>query len=97
MGGYGWVTHIGALVKVLTIENIPKHIDGCIRFNSNTSLHTLFMNIFDQFPRTGTGSRSFIGRIGRGDGGNGSFIVKAIKIATSFLELVNPFMRLNQS
>jgi len=90
-----WVTHVGALVDVFTVEDIPENINRGIRLNCNTGLHTLLMDIFDQFTRTGTGSSSFISRIGRGDGGDGSFIMEAIEIATGFLELVNPFMRLN--
>lgn len=89
-----WATHVGALVDVFTVEDIPENINGGIRLNCNTGLHTFLVDIFDQFTRTGTGSSGFIGRIGRGDGGDGSFIVEAIEIATGFLELVNPFMRL---
>jgi hypothetical protein len=89
-------THVWSLSGVFTLKNIPEHIDRCIRLNSNTSLHTLLVNITDQLLGAGTIGSLFIGRVGRGDGGDSRFIVETVKIATGILELANPFMGLQR-
>jgi hypothetical protein len=52
------------------------------------------VNITDQLLGAGTIGGLFIGRVGRGDGGDSRFIVETVKIATGILEFVNPFMGL---
>lgn len=52
------------------------------------------MDVFDQLLGVCPGSRLFIGRLGRGNGGDRSLVVKAVQIATGLLKLADPFMRL---
>jgi hypothetical protein len=87
-------THVWSLSRVFALENIPQHIDWCIRLNSNTGLHTLIVNITDQLLGAGPLGSLFIGGVGRGDGGNSCLIVETVEIATGILELANPFVRL---
>lgn len=88
------MTHVWSFGGVFALNNIPQHIDGGIGLNGDTSLHTLLVDITNQLLGTGTSGSFFIGRIGRGDGGNSRLIVETVKIATGLLKLSDPFMRL---
>lgn len=88
------MTHVWSFRGVLALNNIPQHIDGGIGLNSNTSLHTLLMNIANQLLGASASGSFFIGGIGRRDGGNSSLIVETVEIATGLLKLADPFMGL---
>jgi hypothetical protein len=42
------VTHIGHLVLVRVLENVPQDVDLCAWLDSNTSLHALAVDVLDQ-------------------------------------------------
>lgn len=91
------VTHVWSFGWVLALNNIPQHIDGGIRLNGDTRLHTLLVDITNQLLGASPSGSFFIGRFGRGDRGNSRLIVEAVKIATGLLKLSDPFMRLTRS
>lgn len=88
------MTHVWSFGGVLALNNVPQHIDGGIGLNSDTSLHTLLVDIANQLLGASPSGSFFIRRIGRGDGRNSRLIVEAVKIATGLLKLDDPFMRL---
>jgi hypothetical protein len=57
-------------------------------------LHALLVDVFDQFAWRSAGGGGFIGGIGRGDGGDGGFVVEAVEVTAGLFELVDPFVRL---
>jgi hypothetical protein len=87
-------THVWSLVHIGAIEDIPENINGSIGLDGDTGLHALLVDVLDQFARRSAGGGGFVGGIGRGDGGDGGFVVEAVEIAASLLELVDPFVRL---
>jgi hypothetical protein len=89
-------THIGTLVLVRAVENVPENVDRGIRLDGNAGLHALLVDIFDQCARAGPLGGGLIGGIGRGDGGDGGLVVEAVQIAAGLLELLDPFVRLSR-
>lgn len=86
-------THIRTLLVVLCCQDIPQHIDRGIRLDSNTGLHALVVDKSDEFARACRTGRLVGGFSGRG-GIDGCFVVEAVEVASGFLEVPNPFMRL---
>ena len=86
-------TYIRSFLLIFGRQNIPKHIDRGIGFNGNAGLHALLVDKSKQFlwtRRLGCG----ISWVGTGDGVDGRLVVEAVEIASGFLEIPNPFMRL---
>ena len=86
-------THVRPFFYIFSCQNIPEHIDRGIGFNGNAGLHALIVDKPKQFSwtcRLGCG----ISRVGTGDGVDGRFVVEAVEIASGFLEIPDPFMRL---
>jgi hypothetical protein len=90
-------THVRSLRGVFTLKDIPQHINRGIGLDRNTSLHTLFVNVANQLLGACAGGGFFIGGIGRGNGGDRSFVVETVQVATGVLELTNPFVWLSMS
>lgn len=87
------LTHIRDLILCLAVENIVENVDWCARLESNAGSEALVVDVLDEFFGAGLlvrGSRGFVGS-GRVDS---SFVVEAVKIASSLLELLDPFLRL---
>lgn len=89
-------THIGALLLIGALQNIPEHIDRRVRLDRDTGLHALLVDILDQCTRTGGLRGALIGRFGRGDGGDGGLVVEAVQVTAGLLEFLDPFMRLDK-
>ena len=84
-------THIWSFLFIFSCQDIPEHINRRIRLNGNASLHALLMNKSQQLPWTcwlGCGI-SWVGASNRVDS---CFIVEAVEITSSFLEIPDPFM-----
>lgn len=94
MGAGEEETHLWSLTQIRAVEDIPENINGGIGLDGDTGLHALLVDIFDQFARRCAGGGGFVGGIGCGDGGDGSFVVEAVKVTAGLLELVDPFVRL---
>jgi hypothetical protein len=88
------LTHVWSLHRVFTLKDIPQHIDRGIGLDCDTSLHTLLVNVANQLLGVCAGGGLFIGRVGRGDGGDCSLVMEAVQIAAGILEFANPFVGL---
>lgn len=85
--------YIGALLGIRALENLPQHIDGCVRLDSNARQQSIVVDISNQLLR----ARLLIGRLfgGLRGGGERSFVVEAVQVAAGLLELLDPFLRLS--
>lgn len=90
---WAMTTHIRTLLLVCRRKDIPEHINGCIGLNGNTGLHALLVDKPEQLARA-CRTGSLVGRFSARRRVHSSLVVKAIKIATGFLEFPDPFMRL---
>lgn len=88
-------TYFGSLVQIGTVQNVPQDIHWGIWLDRNTGLHACLVDILDQFAGAGTARGGLVGGIGGGNGGHGSLVVEAVKIAASLLEVGHPFVRLS--
>lgn len=57
-------------------------------------MHALLVNVPDEFARAGLARSGVVGGFRRGGGGHGGFVVEAVEVATSGLELLDPFLGL---
>lgn len=84
--------YIGSFLGIRGLENVPKHIDGCVRLNGNACKQSLVVNISDKLLGIGLLIGCLFGRLcGRG---KGSLVVEAVQVAAGVLELFDPFLRL---
>lgn len=86
-------TYVGDFVLGFAVENIVEDIDGGAGFEGNTGSEALVVDVLDEF----LGTSLFVGGSGGfvGSGGvDGGFIVEAVEITTSLLELLDPFLGL---
>ena len=86
-------THIGSFLVVCGCKDIPEYVNGGIGLNGNTGLHALFVDKPEQLPRACRTS-GLVRRIRTRSRAHSSLVVEAVKIATSFFEFPDPFMRL---
>jgi hypothetical protein len=86
-------TYVGHLILVGVVQDIIQHIDGSLRLNGNTSTHSLVVDVLDELFRVCLLVTCGFGRFGSG-GIDGGFVVKAVQVASSFLEVLDPFLRL---
>jgi hypothetical protein len=93
----GWVwscgTYVGDFFCGLAVQDIVENVDGSAGLESNAGSEALVMDVFDEFLGAGLlvgSSGGFFGG-GRVDSG---FVVEAVEITTSVLELLDPFLGL---
>lgn len=85
-------TYIRLFLGIRGLENVPKHVDGCVRLNGNACKQSVFVDISDQLLGIGLLIGRYFGRLcGRG---KGSLVVEAVQVAAGVLELLDPFLRL---
>jgi hypothetical protein len=87
------ITYVGHLVLVRVVQDIIQHVHGSLRLNSNTGTHSLLVDVFDEFLRVCLLVTCGFGRFGSG-GIDGGFVVEAVKVASGFLEILDPFLGL---
>lgn len=89
-------TYVGALRDLRALDDVPQHVDGGVGLDGDTGLHALLVDIADQLAGAGAVGGCLVGGIGRGDGGDGCFVVEAVQVAAGLAELADPFVRLRQ-
>jgi hypothetical protein len=92
LGGYVSQTYIRSLLLVTVLQDLPQHIDGSIRLNSDTSQQALVVDITNKCLGVGLFVGLFLGTLG--SAGECGLVVEAVKVAASLLELLDPFLRL---
>ena len=86
-------TYVGHFVCCLAVQDIVQDVDGSARLECDTSSEALVVDVLDEFLGTGLlvrGSGRFFGS----GGIDGSFVVEAIEVTASILELLDPFLGL---
>lgn len=84
--------YIRSFLGIRGLENVPKHIDGCVRLNGNACKQSLFVDISDQLLGVGLLIGRLLGRLcGRG---KGSLVMEAVEVTAGVLEFLDPFLRL---
>jgi hypothetical protein len=86
-------TYVGHLVLVWVVQNIVQHIHRCLRLDSNTGTHALVVDVLDELFRVRLLVACAFGGFGSG-GIDGGFVVEAVQVASGFLEVLDPFLRL---
>jgi hypothetical protein len=86
-------TYVGHLVLVRVVQNIIQHVHRGLRLDSNTGTHSLVVDVFDELFWVRLLITCGFGRFGSG-GIDGGFVVEAVKVASGFLEVLDPFLRL---
>jgi uncharacterized protein YodC (DUF2158 family) len=86
-------TYIWYFVLVRILQDVPQYVYRCAWLDSNSSLHTLAVNEFDQLFRRGFLVRFAFGRLGSG-GIYCSLVMKAVEVAPGLLEVSHPSLGL---
>lgn len=86
-------TYIGPLRLHRVLEDLPQHIDGSVGLDGDAGQYATAVDILDQL----LGACLFLGRLlgALSSSGEGGFVVEAVEVAASALELLDPFLRLH--
>ena len=86
-------SYIRHRILVGVVQDIIQHIHGSLRLDGNTCTHSLVVNVLDEILRVCLLVTCGFGGFG-GSGIDGGFVVEAVKVASGFLEILDPFLRL---
>jgi hypothetical protein len=92
-GGESYIRH---RILVRVVQDVVQNVHGCLRLDRNTGTDTETVDVLDELFRVGLLVAGGLGRFGSG-GIDGGFVVEAVQVAASLLEILDPFLRLLES